>query len=83
MNNLQPNDQYAGILIRLYGVDQGSLKKNLELIFSNAAKRKSLTDRKITEIRNRFSEAYNFFEEMNFPEGISILKQLESKLTSI
>jgi hypothetical protein len=82
MNKLQPNDQYAGILIRLYGVDQGSLKKNLELIFSNAAKRKSLTDRKITEIRNRFSEAYNFFEEMNFPEGVSILKQLESKLTS-
>lgn len=80
MNKLQPNDQYAGILLKLYGVDQGSLKKHLELIFLNSTKRRFLTDRKKTEIRNRFSEAYSFFEEINFPDAVSILRQLESKL---
>jgi len=81
LNKLQPNDQYAEALNKLYGVDQGSLKKNLELIFSNSTKRNSLSDRKKTEIKNRFAEAYNFFEELQFGKGINLLKQLEMKLT--
>ncbi len=54
MNAMQPNDQYAGILTKLYGVDRGSLKTNLELILGSSGKRNNLTDRKLTEIRNRF-----------------------------
>jgi hypothetical protein len=62
--------------MKLYGVDKGSLKKNLELIFG---KRKKLPPRKHTEIQNRFSEAYTFFEKLDFPKGIQLLKELESK----
>ncbi len=62
--------------MKLYGVDQGSLKKNLELIFT---RKKNLTERKITEIQNRFQEAYNFFEEIQFKEGMRILDELEQK----
>jgi hypothetical protein len=78
MNTLQCNDQFTGLLMKLYGVDKGSLKKNLELILS---KRKSLTTRKLTEIQNRFTEAYKFFEELKFSKGIHILKDLEMKFT--
>jgi len=38
INSLQCNDQYAALLMKLYGVDQRSLKKNLELI---SARRKT------------------------------------------
>jgi hypothetical protein len=76
MNSLQCNDHYAALLVKLYGVDQGSLKKNLELIFG---KKKSFSQRKYTEIQNRFQEAYNFFEEIQFKEGLHILDQLEQK----
>ncbi len=76
INSLQCNDQYAALLMKLYGVDQGSLKKKLELIFS---KQKNQTERKITEIRNRFQEANDFFEEIQFKEGLRILDVLEQK----
>lgn len=76
MNSLQCNDQYAALLRKLFGVDQGSLKKNLELIYG---KKKNFPPRKYTEIRNRFQEAYNFFEEIQFTEGLRILNQLEQK----
>jgi len=75
-NMLQCNDHYAGLLTQLFGVDQGSLKKNLELILG---KRKELSARKQTEIRNRFEEAYAFFESLQFPQGVLILKELASK----
>ena len=32
INSLQCNDQFAGLLMKLYGVDTGSMKKNLALI---------------------------------------------------
>jgi hypothetical protein len=79
INAVQPNDQFAGILAKLYGVDRGSLKANLELILSSSEKRTNLTDRKQTEIRNRFSEAYAFLAELDFDAGIQILEKLESK----
>ena len=75
---LQCNDQFTSVLMKLYGVDKGSLKKNLELILS---KRKSLTSRQLTEIENRFAEAYQFFEELKYPKGIHILKDLEMRIT--
>ena len=76
MNALQCTDPFASLLIKLYGVDKGSLKKNLELIFS---RKKIISESMLTEIRNRFSEAYAFFEELNFTKGIIILKELEAK----
>lgn len=57
-NNLgamQADDKTANLLMRLYGVDAGSLKKNMELILM-PIKRKNITERKITELKNRFRE---------------------------
>jgi hypothetical protein len=76
INSLQCNDRYAALLVKLFGVDQGSLKKNLELIFG---KKKNLTERRYTEIHNRFDEAKNFFADINCKEGVRILNDLEQK----
>jgi hypothetical protein len=76
INSLRCNDHYAAMLMKLYGVDQGRLKKNLELIFGS---RKHLSERKATEISNRFEEARNFFEAIEFTKGLSILSELEQK----
>ena len=78
INVLQCNDHFARLQMKLFGVDHGSLKKNLELILG---KKKDMTDkkRKQTEIRRQFEEAYAFFEELQFPQGALILKELESK----
>lgn len=78
MNSIQCNDQSAELLMKLLGVDPGSIKKNLAIIYS---KKNKLSDRKLTEIQNRFTEAYQFFEELKFPKGIHILKDLEMKFT--
>jgi hypothetical protein len=75
-NSLQCNDHYAGLLTQLFGVDQGSLKKNLELILG---KRRELSVRKQTEIENRFKEAYGLLEKLQFSKGVLILKELEAK----
>ncbi|MFL9483966.1 hypothetical protein ACI6Q2_14400 [Chitinophagaceae bacterium LWZ2-11] len=80
-NNMNPvacDDRSAALLTRLYGVDSGSLKKNLELILCTV-KRKNMTGRKLTELRNRFGEAYTFLEELNFSDGIQKLQVLETK----
>lgn len=76
LNTLQCNDRFAGLLTKIYGVDSGSIKKNLELIFGN---RKTLPARKLTELQNQFQEAYDFFEEIEFPQGSKILHELEQK----
>lgn len=76
MNTLLCNDQSANLLMKLYGVDPGSLKKNLELIYG---KKKYLLPRKQTEISNRFDEAIVFLEEIGFPKGGSILSELKKK----
>jgi hypothetical protein len=76
INTLQCNDQSAGLLMQLYGVDKGSMKKNLELILG---KKHQLLPRKYTEIQNRFGEAYAFFEELQFTKGIQILSELEAR----
>lgn len=78
---VQCNDQSANLLMKLYGVDAGSLKKNLELILV-ASKRKNMTERKITELRNRFSETLQFMEELQFTAGIEELKKLEQQFFS-
>jgi hypothetical protein len=75
-NSLQCNDHYAGALTEMFGVDQGSLKKNLELILG---KKKELSTRKQTEIHNRFQEAYALLEKLQFSKGVLILNELEAK----
>ena len=76
INTLQCNDQSAEFLMRLYGVDKGSMKKNLELVLG---KKRQLSARKYTEIHNRFDEACAFFEDLQFTKGIQILKELKMK----
>ena len=78
MNRLQCNDQSAELMMKLYGIDKGSIKKSLELIIG---KRKNLPTRKMTEIQNRFTEAYQFFEELQFPKGVHMLQDLEMRFT--
>ncbi len=76
MNSLQCNDQTAAILTSLFGVDQGSLKKNLELIYG---KKKDLPPRKLTEITNRLEEAITFFESINFSQGANLVNEWKKK----
>ncbi|MES2329784.1 MAG: hypothetical protein V4539_09295 [Bacteroidota bacterium] len=79
-NGLHPlacDDHSANLLMSLYGVDPGSMKKKLELILGTG-KRKKLTDRQITEIRNRFAETYDYLEALQFSAGIEKLKELEA-----
>lgn len=81
INRLGPltcDDYSANLLMKLYGVDPGSIKKSFELILGTA-KRKNLTDRKVTELRNRFTETYEFMESLKFTRGIQKLKELEVK----
>lgn len=78
IHSLKCDDESAILLMKLYGVDPGSMKKNLELILASG-KRKNLTERKITEIRNRFTETYTFLEELKFTKGIEKLKDLEAR----
>ncbi|MEP6727289.1 MAG: hypothetical protein ABJC98_15830 [Bacteroidota bacterium] len=76
INTLQCTDRSAALLMKLYGVDNGSMKKNLELILG---KKRQLSPRKYTEIQNRFDEACAFFEDLQFTKGIQILRELEAK----
>lgn len=79
-NSLKPlscDDHSANLLRKLYGVDSGSMKKNLELILGTS-KRQYMSDRKMTEIRNRFAETYDYLEALEFSTGIERLKELEA-----
>jgi hypothetical protein len=77
LNAISCDDHSANLLKRLYGVDAGSIKKNLELILGTA-KRKNMSERKITELRNRFAETYDYLEVLKFNAGIEKLKELEA-----
>lgn len=74
---LQCDDKSAKLMAKLYGVDEGSLKKNLALI---VGKSKSLSPRKATEMRNQFEEAFSFLQDINCKEGITLLQKTESRL---
>ena len=77
--SIENNDHTANLLLKLYGVDRGSLRTNLDLIAGSGSKKKNLGERKYTEIRNRFEEAISFFNEMDFSRGVLLLKELELK----
>jgi hypothetical protein len=82
LNAISCDDRSANLLRKLYGVDSGSMKKNLELILGTA-KRNNLSDRKITEIRNRFAETYDYLEALEFKVGIKKLQELEANFFQI
>jgi len=79
-NAVESNNHTANLLLKLYGVDRGSLRMNLELIAGSSSKRKNLGERKFTEIRNRFEEAKDFCKEMDFQKGVLLLRDLEMKV---
>lgn len=83
LNSLQPNDQSAKRLTKLFGIDHGSIKSNLELLLRGAHSRKNLTDRKRTEIQNRFAEAADFFTALNFSEGLKTLEEMEASFFEV
>jgi len=80
VNALNSSDQLARLLMKMYGVDNGSLKKNLELIIS---KPKDLSSRKLKEIEKGFEEAFTFFEALPFEKGIVTLKELEVSMKKV
>lgn len=77
---IHADDQTATLLCKLYGVDKGSLRRHLEVIVGTSAKRKGLSGRRRTEIHNRIEEAMQLLGDMNCPEGIQILEELERKI---
>lgn len=80
MPEVKSNDNIPHLLMQLYGIDPGSIRANLEIITGSGGRRKNISDRKRTEIVNRFGEAYRFFEEQEFTAGILLLKELEVKI---
>ncbi|MEP7277418.1 MAG: hypothetical protein ABI813_02135 [Bacteroidota bacterium] len=78
INAMQLNERFAGCLTKLYGVDPRSLKSSMDMLLGSSIKRKDLKGRGRTEISNRFTEAYQFFEELGFPKAIEILRSLET-----
>ncbi len=58
-------------------MDNGSIKKNLELVFN---KRPTLSACKQKEIEKGFDEAYSFFQDIDYKKGPGILKELEMKI---
>ncbi len=76
MASLSCDDKSALMLTELYGVDSGSMKKNLELL-SIRSKRKHFSERNKTEYKNCFNEAYGYFEKRQCLKGIKKVKELE------
>ncbi len=76
MAPLSCDDNSALMLTELYGVDTGSMKKNLELLYIKN-KRKHFTERNKTEYKNCFNEAYDYFEKRQCLEGAKKVKELE------
>ena len=77
INALNSIDALSKLLMKVYGVDNGSLKKNLELIHT---KSNHLSPRKLKEVEKGFQEAFSFFEDLHYEKGISLLRALEMKI---
>ncbi|OQP65570.1 hypothetical protein A4R26_33620 [Niastella populi] len=76
LNALHCNDKTAGQLMKLFGKDQGGIKDSLQLIIGP---KQELSQRFRTEIQNRFNDVYTIFEELEFSEGIRLLRSMETK----
>lgn len=76
INSLAPSDKSANLLLKIFGVSQKGLKNELDLLFKKE-KRAKIEQRKQTEIAKSFEEVYAILEEMQFPRGVQLLKELE------
>lgn len=76
INYLTPSDKSASLLLKIFGVSQKGLKNELDLLFKKE-KRAKIEQRKQTEIAKSFEEVYALLEEMQFPKGVQMLKELE------
>ena len=76
INYLTPSDKSASLLLKIFGVSQKGLKNELDLLFKKE-KRAKIEQRKQTEITKSFEEVYAILEEMQFPRGVQMLKEIE------
>ncbi|WP_341837852.1 hypothetical protein WJU16_08285 [Chitinophaga pollutisoli] len=76
INFLTPSDKSASLMLKIFGVSQKGLKNELDLLFKKE-KRAKIEQRKQTEITKSFEEVYAILEEMQFPKGVKMLKELE------
>lgn len=76
INFLTPSDKSASLLLKIFGVSQKGLKNELDLLFKKE-KRAKIEQRKQTEIAKSFEEVYAILEEMQFPRGVQMLKEME------
>lgn len=77
LNALHSSEGLSITLMKLYGIDNGSIKKNLELLIN---KHSTFTSRKLKEIEKGFEEAFSFFQALEYQKGISVLKAFEMKI---
>jgi hypothetical protein len=82
MKSLHNADEYTHLLTQLYGVDQRSIKKSIDLFFGSTIHRAKLKGRARTEIENRFTEARSFFQQLSFKKAVPLLDELEAKCFS-
>jgi hypothetical protein len=82
INTVIGNAQTAHLLQKLFGVTGGNLGENLKLIAGNSSKREGIGQNKRTRMHDRFEEAIEFFEEIDCPQGISVLEGLKIKMLS-
>lgn len=79
---LRNDERISLLLMKIFGVDPGSIKKNLDLLISPPGFSK-ISERKKTEIRNRFNDVYQVLEELNIKEAINRLRTIESRTVEI
>ncbi|TXJ27602.1 MAG: hypothetical protein E6Q24_07140 [Chitinophagaceae bacterium] len=75
---LHNDEKVSKLLMKIYGIDPGSIKKNLDMLISPRSLSK-VSNRKMTEIRNCFNDVYQVFEELHLEDAVDYLKRLESR----
>jgi len=76
---LRNDDRISKLLTKVFGVDSGSIKKNLDLIITSTKVTK-MTERRMTELQNRFIETYQFLDELGLEEAARFLAKIEVRL---
>lgn len=82
LKSLSNADEHTMLLTQLYGIDQRSIKKTIDLFFGSSLNRSKLKGRARTEIENRFTEARTFFQQLSFKKAATLLDELEAKCFS-
>lgn len=79
---LRNDERVSTLLMKIFGIDPGSIKKNLDLLILPSGLSKA-SDRKMTEIKNRFDEVYSILTELNLEDAVDYLKKLERELSNV